>query len=137
MKFKTLKGYERDVSIKRYLTKWPRVISKPQKLVKDFFYPYWHHHIVLEEFRIPSTKLRTDLLNLTTHWLVEISPVWHRTSGHYFFNHSLNNFVNSTKRDMDKERWAEINGYKFIEIWEEDIPNLGPKWFKDKYNLDL
>lgn len=138
MKFKKLNSNQYiNVRIQKYAVDWDRVVSKPQKAVKDFFYPYWNADVVLEEFRIPGTLLRFDLVNLNKKLLVEVSP--HSVHGKFnpFFHKTKHKFKESIKRDLLKYDWAEQNGFFLMEIYEEDIPNLSPRWFEVKYAVTI
>jgi hypothetical protein len=122
----------------KYVIDWSRAVSKPQKAVKDFLYPYWKNHVCLEEFRIPRTLLRIDLLNLTRHIVVEVSPAaTHREYNPHFHRGNRFNYLKTLKRDADKEAWAKENKFTFIEIYEDDIPILSPKWFEEKHEIIL
>jgi hypothetical protein len=136
MIFLNLKGQKRNVIIQKYLIDWDYAVSGPQKKVKDFLYPHWKRDVVLEEMRIPSTLMRIDLLSLTRKWVIEVSPSQH-LEYNPFLHKSLSGFRAALKSDIEKQRWVEMNGYKFIEVFEEDIDQLSRKWFKEKYNLDL
>ena len=125
MVFKDLKGRERDISIKRYLINWERVVSRPQKAVKDFLRPYWEHGIVLEECPVFGSRMRIDLLRMDTcpPIVVEVSPESSHSFNAFFHGNSRNRFGRACKNDLDKERWArEINGFDYVELKETDFP---------------
>src|SRR4051812_518009 len=90
-------GRQVDVSIAPHLIDWDYIVSKPQKAVKDFLRPYWTHKRVLEEFPVPGTKMRVDLLclspgpNDTDGIVVEVSPKQH-DQFNKFFHGSLAGF---------------------------------------------
>ncbi len=123
MQFTTLNGRPRDVPTAPYAVDWARKVSGPQKAVKDFLRPYWEHGVVLEEFRIPGSKLRVDLLRLdgARGVMVEVSPESSH-SFNAFFHGSLSGFKASLKRDISKARWAELNDLVYCEIVESDFP---------------
>lgn len=131
-----INGRQRNVSTTRYLIKWDRVVSRPQKAVKDFLRPYWQGDVVLEELRIPGSLSRCDLININHKVVVEVSPSQH-TQYHPFFHGSLAGFRASIKSDLRKQHWAEMNGFRFVEVLDEDINVLTPKWFLDKYGVVL
>lgn len=137
MKFKALKSKRlADVRIARYIVDWDREVSKPQKFVKDFLLPYWKADIVLEEMRIPGSLLRIDLIDLTKRIAIEVSPSQHFQFNR-FFHHSRSGFLSALKRDGDKENWCIDNDFKYVEIFEEDLPDLCRGWFQEKYRIDL
>jgi hypothetical protein len=123
--FRTLNGRERDVSIKRYLIDWSpeREVSSFQRDTKRFLYPYWRHDIVLEEFRIPGAGLlRVDLLNVVKGIMVEVSPESSHSYNAFFHRGSMNVFKDALKRDLAKAKWAEANGFQYVEIIGSDFP---------------
>lgn len=141
MKVKKLNS-EREVSlsITDYIIDWGHVVSKPQKLVKDFLYPFWKNQVILEEVKIPGTLLRIDLFNATAnpHIAIEVSPeATHRKYNKHFHKGSVFNFLATMKRDMDKQKWCEQNGFKFVEIYDADLETLSTTWFFQKYKIVL
>lgn len=124
-----LKGRTCKMPTKPYLIDWDRAVSKPQKAVKDFLWPYWAHDIVLEELRVPHSLLRIDLMNASRGIVIEVSPTATHAIFSEFFHVSTAGWTASLKRDMDKEHWATIiNGFAFVEITDVDFP-LTPEVF--------
>lgn len=137
MLFKSLNGRVRDISYIPYLVEWDRVVSAPQKRVKDFLKPYWERDVVLEEAAIIGKRMRFDLVNLNKQIVVEVSPKQH-TKYSEFFHGSVAGFKAALKRDLQKEEWCQINGFAFCELLEEDLAeDLTPALFKDRFNIDL
>lgn len=125
-----------NVNIARHLIDWERVVSRPQKQVKDFLRPYWAGCVVLEEFRIPGSRHRVDLMNVSRYIAVEVSP----SSSHSFnsfFHKTRSGFGAAVNRDLDKAAWLELNGFRVVEISTEDLAKLSPAWFKDQFDIDL
>ena len=132
MKFKKLNSQKVvNVAITDYVIDWNHKVSGPQKLVKDFLKPYWKADCILEEFRIPGSKLRIDLFNISKHIVLEVSPIQHQEFNE-FFHKTRAGFLQALKRDMDKRKWAEDNEFTFIELYEDDLSNLTVKWFAAK-----
>jgi hypothetical protein len=125
-----------NVNVYQYMIDWDRRVSGPQKAVKEFLYPYWLRHVVLEEFTVPKTRWRMDLLNLTRKIAVEVSPGQHQKFNPFFHKNRFN-FGASLQRDIKKQEWAEKNGFTFVEIYQDDIECLSPKWFLDTYGITL
>lgn len=130
MKIKKLRSNkEVSVNITKFKIDWDKKISKPQKQVKDFLYPDWRYDLVLEEFLIPGSKLRFDLVNITKKICVEVSP-----RQHFKFNEFLHknesNFLESIKRDDNKRNWCIQNEYRFVEITEEELKDLKQEHFE-------
>lgn len=136
MKFLTLNGKEKNVTINKYLVDWAHKVSAPQKLVKDFLKPYWKADVVLEEFRIPECLLRVDLLNISKKVALEVSPAQHFEFNSHFHKTKIG-YLNSIKRDFDKEKWAIANNFKFVEIIDEDMEKLSRQLFWEKFDIML
>lgn len=134
-KFKT--GKLVSLNIKRYLIKWDRKVSGPQKAVKDFLYPYWKYHLVVEEFRIPGSLLRCDLLNLTKKISVEISPESVHGSFNKFFHRSRSGFLASIVRDVKKQEWLTENGFECINLCEEGIEKLSYEFIQKEFGVSI
>ena len=120
MKIKNIYGKDANVNIAAYTIDWDKKVSKPQKIVKDIIRPIWAGDLVCEEFRIPSSKLRIDLINFTLGVVVEVSP----KSSHsfsVFFHKNRSNFLSSRKRDIKKEEWSLSNGFIYIELIDKDL----------------
>ncbi len=47
------------------------------------------------------------------------------------------NYLNSIKRDYVKLKWAETNGFQFIEVDEDEVPCLSRKFFEEKFGVDI
>lgn len=133
MKFKKLKGEkEVNVNICKFLIDWNKEVSSLQKKVKDFLYEFWKYDNVLEEFVIPGSKLRIDLLNLTQNVAVEISPESSHDYNDFFHKTRVGGFLASVKRDFEKQEWIERNGFIYIELKSADLKNLTKEMFKEK-----
>lgn len=135
MNLVTLKGRPCRINVMRYKIDWDFVVSRPQKQVKDFLFQYWKNDLVLEEARIPGSKLRIDLWNVSRSILVEVSPAATH-SFNAFFHGSKAGFQASVKRDLDKVAWAEKNNLMLVEIMDQDFP-LTRTFFKDRYGIEL
>ena len=124
MKLINLYGREVKVNPSKYLVDWDRVVSKPQKQVKDALFPIWAADYVCEEFYIPGSKMRIDLINFSKKIVVEVSP---KGSHKYneFFNKNRSNYLRSTKRDISKAEWCEKNGFRYVEIKDKELKEGG------------
>ncbi len=136
MKFLTVSGKPKNVTITKYLVDWNRKVSAPQKLVKDFLKPYWKADVILEEFILPGSLLRADLININKNILLEISPAQHFEFNSHFHKTKVG-YLNSIKRDFQKEQWAIKNGFKFVEIIDEDMEKLSRQLFWEKFDIML
>ena len=120
-----------SLCVNDYLIDWRREVSRPQAAVKAFLYPYWHTHIVLEECRVPGSRLRVDLINLTRRIVIEVSPSSTHSFNRFFHQNKLA-FGAAVRRDLDKQAWAERNGFQYIELNDDDIAALSPQLFADR-----
>ena len=138
MKVTTLNGRRFVIiNVPKYRIKWAgKTRSKFQSGVKAFLKPYWQNDICIEEFRIPGCLLRCDIINLTQKIVVEISGRQHQEHVKHFHGESRIGFRDQIKRDCMKMDWAIANHFKFVEIFEEDLP-LTEAFFKDKYDIIL
>lgn len=135
MKCFDLKGRPANIKVADYSIDWDKKVSLPQYECKQFLRPYWKDDVVCEEMRLPKSLLRIDLTNWNKRIVVEVSPP-HHTTFSPFFHRSLAGYRASIKRDLDKVKWAELNGFLFIEITDDDLP-LSPKWFLEKHQVTL
>jgi hypothetical protein len=110
--------------------------SKFQFQIKQFLKPFWQFNIVLEEFRVPGSLLRCDLVNVDRKLIVEASGDQHKSFNKFFHNNSRVNYLNQIKKDFAKQEWAERNKFTFIEIYESDLP-LTKGWFMEKYGVEI
>lgn len=128
---KSLAGPEvRIKKVYKYTIDWDKQSrSKFQFNVKQFLKDYWRSDIVFEEFPIPKTRMTVDLFNFTRKIVVEVQGGQHSEYTPHFHGkaHKLN-FLYQLKRDEDKARFCEINGFKYVEIYPKD--ELGPQIFK-------
>lgn len=138
MKFKKIdSNTEVSVNTSDYRIDWDREVSKPQKKVKDFVRQYWSHLNVLEEFRIPGSKLRIDLINLTDMVAIEVSPAQHFSYNAFLHKGDKLKFLSGIKRDCSKKNWCEKNGFNYVEITDEDLKNLSVELFEEKFGVIL
>lgn len=124
MKFKRLNSQRTvNVNVAKYAIKWDgKSASKFQKGVKDFLRPYWQSYICLEEFPVPGSRLRCDLINLSLKIMVEVNGQQHEEFNPFFHNESRLSYLGQIKRDVAKITWGEQNGFKYIEIQPKDLP---------------
>lgn len=125
------------VKINPYLIDWDgKSASKFQFAVKQFIKPFWTHCICCEEFVIPGSRLRIDLINFNKKLVIEASGEQHNDFNKFFHSNSRMKYRESIRRDVMKQEWCEENEFTFLEIYEKDMP-LTKKFFKDKFDIDL
>lgn len=138
MKLKKVRSTkEIEVNISKYRIKWDaRCRSKFQFELKQWFRRYWENHICLEEFRLPGSLLKCDLVNLNKRIMVEINGVQHETYNKHFHRGNRVNFLAQLTRDQIKRDWAEANGFVIVEIEPKDLP-LTLEFFREKYGVEI
>lgn len=138
MKFIRLNGdKEQNVNIQKYLINWDKKVSAPQQKTKDFLRPYWSRFIVLEEFRIPGSLFRCDLMNLTTRTIVEVSPSGSHSFNPFFHHTRSTGFIRTVKSDIQKQEWAEKNKFQLVSLGDVELKNLTKEMFKTQFDIDL
>ncbi len=121
----------------RFLIKWDgKSRSKIQFAVKQFLKPFWKSHIVYEEFPVYGSRMKVDILNATYKIAIEVNGVQHEEFNAFFHGHPVN-YLKSFNRDSDKRAWLESNGFKLIEIRQNEVPKLSKEFFKEKFDLVL
>jgi Protein of unknown function (DUF559) len=126
------------INPKKYLIDWENDgSSKPEICFRDLIYPYWKNYIILFQFRIPGSRLRIDFFNLNKKLIVEIDGSQHDKFNKHFHNNSRNNYLNSIKRDLDKEKWCEENNIKVLRLNEQDLFNFSISYVEKNYNINI
>ena len=135
MKFKLLNGRLKDFNVSSTRIDWDGdSLSDFQAECKDFFYPYWKHDIVCEEFRLFG-RMSLDIFNISRRIVVEVQGRQH-SAYVPFFSGSRSGYLGQIKRDLKKVEFCRINGLTLIEIFPENMP-LTKKWFLDTYSINL
>ena len=136
MRLLNINGKLVNKNVRNYEIDWyGKCRSKLQFKFKQFFYPYWKNHIVYEEFPVYGSMLKVDLLNATKKIAVEIQGNQHESFNKFFHDNSRLKYLQSIKRDVKKEKWLEMNGFKFLELYENDLKNLSPQYIEEKCGL--
>lgn len=131
MRFKILNSNKLiDIKVTKYLIDWDKKVTRGgwrnfggfQFRFKQLIKPFWKEEVVLEEFQVPGIKgqrrMSIDIVNLTRKIAVEISGTGHVRKS---WNHKTTEcFLKQLKRDEFKLKWAELNGFKMVEIYEDD-----------------
>lgn len=138
MKFITPFGKSKNVNLSKYLIDWnDDSLSKFQWKTKQFLYPYWRTHVVCEELLLAGTRLRLDFLNVSRNIAIECQGAQHTNFNSHFHNGKRSNYLGQIKRDLNKSEWCEKNDLLLVEIFEQDIDDLSPQWFLEKYDITL
>lgn len=135
MKFKLLNGRLKDFDVNSTRIDWDAdSLSDFQFEVKCFFYPFWKHNIVCEEFRL-FNRMSLDLFNVDKRIAVEVQG---RQHSEYvpFLSGSRSGYLGQIKRDLKKVEWCRINEITLIEVFPENLP-LTKKWVEETFNINL
>ena len=136
MRLLNINGRLVNKNVRKYLIDWEgKSRSKLQFKFKQFFYPYWKNHIVYEEFPVYGTMLKVDILNATKKIAVEIQGDQHESFNKFFHDNSRLKYLQSIKRDVKKEKWLEMNEFKFLELYESDLKVLSPEYIEKKFDI--
>lgn len=136
MRLLNVNGILVNKNVRKYLINWQgKSRSKLQYTFKEFFYPYWKNHIVYEEFPVYGSMLKVDLLNATKKIAVEIQGDQHEAFSKFFHDNSRLKYLQSIKRDVKKEKWLEINEFKFLQLYESDLKTLSPQYIEEKCGI--
>jgi len=136
MRLLNINGKLVNKNVRNYLVDWQgKSRSKLQFKFKDFFYPYWKNHIVYEEFPVYGTMLKIDLLNATKKIAIEIQGDQHESFNKFFHDNSRLKYLQSIKRDVKKVKWLEMNEFKFLELYEDDLKSLSPQYIEEKCGI--
>lgn len=144
MRFKKLNGHLTYKNIQKYRLDWDAPsLSKFQKKVKDFFRQFWANDVCYEEMPLVGTRLKLDIFNATEHIAVEVHGSQHGKYSPFFHGNDRNKFLDQIRRDLLKQRWCEANGFKLVEIFdnEEKLIDKNPtklqKILEEKYDIKL
>jgi|GEM_PF-480840 hypothetical protein len=136
MRLLNINGKLVNKNVRNYLVDWQgKSRSKLQFKFKEFFYPYWKNHIVYEEFPVYGSMLKVDLLNATKKIAVEIQGNQHESFNKFFHDNSRLKYLQSIKRDVKKVKWLEMNEFKFLELYEDDLKSLSPQYIEEKCGI--
>ncbi len=136
MRLLNINGKLVNKNVRNSLIDWQgKSRSKLQFKFKEFFYPYWKNHIVYEEFPVYGSMLKVDLLNATKKIAVEIQGNQHESFNKFFHDNSRLKYLQSIKRDVKKVKWLEMNEFKFLELYEDDLKSLSPQYIEEKCGI--
>lgn len=125
-------------NVARFAVDWDRKCrSLIQFKVKKFLEPFWRPHIVYEEFPVFGTMLKVDILNLTMKIAVEVNGKQHERYNKFFHQGNPAKYLRGFKNDHLKMLWLERNGFKLVEIFEEEVPTLTRGFFLEKFDVTL
>lgn len=137
MKFLTLTGRLKYKNISNRKIDWSKPSrSKMQTTVKTFLEPFWQYDQVYEEMPVLGTKCTLDLVNMTKRIAIEVHGAQH-SKFNPFFHRNRNDFRSQIERDMNKEKWCEINNIKYVDIYDKNLKELSPEWFLEMFSIKI
>lgn len=123
MRFYKLGGRVTNKDVTKYLIDWSKKSrSKYQGSVKFALQPYWKSQICYEEFPVVGTKMTLDLVNMNKRLALEVQGEQHQTYNKFFHSGNKVNFWNQLDRDNQKKEWCELNEFRLVEVYPEDLP---------------
>ncbi len=126
------------LSVRDYKINWQKDgASKLEVRFRDLIYPYWKHHIVLFQCRVPGCLLRLDFLNCNKRLCVEINGSQHDEFNKFFHNNNRLNWVKAMKKDDVKAKWLAYNNIKLLELEEKDLKEFSPEIIREKYGINI
>lgn len=138
MRLLNIHGKLVNKSVSKYLIDWGgRSRSNIQFQTKQFLRLYWGSHIVYEEFPVYGSRMKVDFVNATKKIAVEVQGLQHEAFNPFFHNNSRMTYLSSIKRDYEKSKWLELNGFKILEIYEKEIKKLTPEYFEKTFGIHL
>ena len=105
--------------------------------VKDFLYPFFKNSLTLEEFRIPGSLNRIDIICISKRIAIEVSPDKVHKEFNPFFHKNRIGYGKKIMADMEKANWCARNDLVLIELDDEDINNLSHKYIEIKFGVTL
>lgn len=116
MKVKSLKGRETYWTAKPI--DWETDSrSKLQTSCKKALALHWIMDRVGEEVCMPGGKrLFFDFVNFTKKIIVEVDGKQHRKFNPFFHRNNIHQFVGSMRRDDEKQKFADINGWTLYRV---------------------
>ena len=132
-----IRGRAKKISTSKYKIEWDRQrASAPQFRTKQFLKEFWLGDNVCEEFVIPASRLRIDLINFSKMIAIEVSGQQHETFNKFFHKNRLG-FIKSVKRDFQKIKWLESNNINLVELYDYETLNLNKKEIEQKFSITL
>jgi len=123
-----------DIKVQNYLINWNKKITRGGKKnfgkfqfdVKRLLRPFWEEDVVLEEMPVPALSGQRgksiDIVNITQGIAIEVNGNFHNSVS--WMHKDKECFRKQLYRDDFKMRWAELNKFRFIEIYEDDELNI-------------
>lgn len=99
--------------------------SKGHLLARTLLKQIFPLDMIVEELELPGTKERfkrnlyADFFIMRPRLIIEIHGQQHYTYTP-FFHSSLQDFIESKKRDLRKKDWCDLNGFTYVELSDKE-----------------
>lgn len=127
MRFKVYRGnkiIEKSINLRPYKIDWDKPSrSKFQTNVKLFLRSFWENFFVYEEVPVAGSLMTLDFFCLTKRIAVEVQGKQHLAMVEHFHGRGVAGYAafgRQLKRDLQKERFCELNEITLIEILPKD-----------------
>ena len=138
MRLYNIHGKLQSKIVTKHLIDWDaKSRSKIQFKVKKFLKKYWENQVVYEEFPVYGTRMKVDILNATKKIAIEVQGSQHGQFNKFFHGNSRSKYLQSIKRDYQKAKWLEKNGFTLIEVEQKDINKLSYSYFFEEFNVNI
>ena len=122
MKMLDINGREVKVDVRQ--SKYPlrkESRSKFQNKVGEWLTELYPRYEILEEFRIPSSRMSVDFFIPRVGLVVECQGKQHQEHNNFFHGDRVNNtkFGEQKIRDTEKGGWVDENGFDLLEVFEQ------------------
>lgn len=112
MKVKGLNGRTYNWKLRQH----KRERSKPHEAAHEIIVEFYPLELIYEDVSLPgSNKLYADFILPRSRIMVEVHGEQHYEFNAHFHK-NMNGFLNSCKRDQNKQQWAQINDFTYIEL---------------------
>lgn len=93
--------------------------SKLQEEVGEYLVNKYPRDVILEEFKLPNSRLSVDFFIPNRMLVIEVQGKQHQEFNPFFHGNqeTSNKFVKQIVHDHTKQKWCDINNIKYIEIF--------------------
>ena len=138
MRLLDIYGNSVSKNVTKYTIDWRKNSrSKLQTKVKRFLQGYWKNQVVYEEFPVFGSRMKVDFLNATIKVAIEVQGPQHKKFNPFFHSNSRAKYLDSIKRDLEKARWLEENGFLFVEVSEGEVKDISKEFFEKNFGIKL
>lgn len=120
MKVKTLSGQLVNWKLSNRIPKLSeRVGSKLHQRCRDLLYKVFPCTAILEEVRLPRSRLSFDFFLPSRLLALEVQGSQHSNYNGFYHKNKLD-FVKQLSRDSFKKQFCELNNIRLVELWFDE-----------------